>query len=129
MTIAYWCVLAAIVLPYIFTLIAKSSGRYNNAAPREFLEKQEGYHKRAHWVQLNSYEAFPAFAAGVIIAHLCGVSQYTINILALSFIIARVLYGLAYLADKATLRSLVWGIGFACVIALFVYSGMAPSVA
>lgn len=124
MTIAYWCVLAAIVLPYIFSLIAKSSGRYNNYSPREFLEKQEGYHKRAHWVQLNSYEAFPAFAAAVIIAHLCLVSQSTIDTLAVGFIGARVLYGVAYLANKATLRSLVWGSGFACVIALFVFSAL-----
>lgn len=129
MTIAYWCVLAAIVLPYIFSLIAKSSGRYNNSSPREFLEKQEGYHKRAHWVQLNSYEAFPAFAAAVIIAHLCGVSQYTIDVLAIGFVVARVLYGVAYLANQATLRSLVWGLGFASVIALFVFSGMAPAIA
>src|SRR5690554_4529776 len=125
MTIAYWCVLAAIVLPYIFSLIAKSAGRYNNFSPREFLEKQEGYHKRAHWVQLNSYEAFPAFAAAVIIAHLCMVSQNTIDALAIGFIVARVLYGIAYLANKAALRSLVWGVGFACVIALFIYSGIA----
>ena len=78
-------------------------------------------------MQLNSYEAFPAFAAAVIIAHLCAVSQDTINLLALSFIGARILYGIAYLADKATLRSLVWGVGFACVIALFVFSAMAPT--
>ena len=70
MSIAYWCVLVAAAFPYVFTLLAKSSGRYNNSAPREFLEKQEGYHKRAHWVQLNSFEAFPAFAAAVIIAQI-----------------------------------------------------------
>lgn len=125
MTIAYWCVFAAVLLPFVFTLIAKSGGRYNNFSPREFLEKQEGYHKRAHWVQLNSYEAFPPFAAAVIIAHLTTVSQNTIDMLAVGFIVARVLYGVAYLANTATLRSLVWGAGFACVIALFVLSGMA----
>lgn len=124
MSIAYWCVLAAAAFPYIFTLLAKSSGRYNNFAPREFLDKQEGYHKRAHWVQLNSFEAFPAFAAAIIIAHLQQVSQNTIDLLAVIFIVARVLYGITYVTNKATMRSLVWGIGFACVIALFVLSSM-----
>ena len=120
MTIAYWCVLIAAVLPYVFTLIAKSAPRYNNHAPREFLEKVEGYHKRAHWVQLNSFEAFPPFAAAVIIAHLAQANQDTINLLAMAFIICRVLYGVVYVADKASLRSVVWMAGLACVIGLFV---------
>lgn len=122
MTIAYWCVLAAAILPYIFTLIAKSGARYNNHSPREFLEQREGMHKRAHWAQLNGYEAFPPFAAAVIIAHLAGADQGNINLLAMTFIVMRLAYGLAYIADKAALRSLVWGVGFLCVIGLFVIS-------
>lgn len=125
MTIAFWCVLAAALLPYVFTLVAKSAPKYNNHSPREFLEKQEGYHKRAHWVQLNSFEAFPAFAAAVIIASQVGANQGTVDILALSFIGARVLYGVAYLADKPALRSLVWMAGLACVIGLFVSASFA----
>ncbi|WP_430459759.1 MAPEG family protein [Thalassolituus sp. LLYu03] len=120
MTIGYWCVLAAALLPYVFTLLAKSGGRYNNHAPREFLEKQSGLHKRAHWVQLNSFEAFPPFAAAVIIAHLTGVAQSTIDALAIAFIVIRVVYGVLYLTDKASLRSVVWMAGVGVVVALFV---------
>src|SRR5690554_6389370 len=100
MTIGYWCVFAAVVLPFVFTLIAKSGGRYNNFSPRELLEKQEGYHKRAHWVQLNSYEAFPPFAAAVIIAHLTTVSLTDMDMLSVRSIVARELYGVAYLANS-----------------------------
>ncbi|MFY9179140.1 MAG: MAPEG family protein [Venatoribacter sp.] len=120
MTLAYWCVFVAAVMPYIFTLVAKSGGRYNNHAPRDFLEKQEGIQRRANWTQLNSFEAFPAFAAAVIIAHLQEVSQGTINFFAVSFIIFRIAYAYAYLTDKAQLRSIVWGLGFICVISLFI---------
>lgn len=122
MTIAYWCVLAAALLPYVFTLVAKSGARYNNHAPREFLEKREGYHKRAHWVQLNSFEAFPPFAAAVIIASLAEAAQNSIDMLAIAFIICRVLYGIAYVTDKPSLRSLIWMAGLACVIGLFAIS-------
>jgi len=120
MTIAYWCVLAAALLPYVFTLLAKSGGRYNNYSPREFLEKQQGLQKRAHWVQLNSFEAFPAFAAAVIIAHLTGGDQSRIDILAIAFVIIRVIYGIAYLANLAPLRSMVWMAGMVTMVALFI---------
>ncbi len=120
MTLAYWCVLAAALMPFLFTGIAKfSGGRYNNYSPREFLEKQEGFRKRAHWAQLNSFEAFPMFAAAVIIAHLTGAEQDYINTLAIAFIGIRIVYGVMYLANLAALRTLVWTAGLACVIALF----------
>ncbi|HCG79710.1 MULTISPECIES: MAPEG family protein [Thalassolituus] len=120
MTLAYWCVLAAALMPFLFTGIAKfSGGRYNNYSPREFLEKQEGFRKRAHWAQLNSFEAFPMFAAAVIIAHLTGAEQDYINTLAIAFIGIRIVYGAMYLANLAALRTLVWAAGLACVIALF----------
>ncbi len=120
MTLAYWCVLAAALMPFLFTGIAKfSGGRYNNYSPREFLEKQEGFRKRAHWAQLNSFEAFPMFATAVIIAHLTGAEQDYINTLAIAFIGIRIVYGAMYLANLAALRTLVWSAGLACVIALF----------
>jgi len=124
MSIAYWCVFTAVVMPYVFTGIAKAGTgqRYDNQKPREFLKSVSGYHQRAHWAQLNSFETFPAFAAAVIIAHQLNVNQYTIDIYALSFIAARVLYGICYLCDWATLRSLCWMLGIACVLGLFVTS-------
>lgn len=120
MTIGYWCVLVAALLPYLFTLVAKSGGRYNNHAPRDFLEKLEGFRKRANWAQLNSFEAFPAFAAAVIIAHQAGAQQGTIDTLAIAFVVIRLAYGAMYLADLAVLRSLVWMAGLGVVVALFV---------
>lgn len=125
MTIAFWCVLAAAILPYLFVGIAKLGGKrgYNNKSPRDFLAKQEGFAKRANFAQMNSFEALPAFAAAVIIAHLAGnASQGLMDNLAMGFIAARVLYGVCYIMDLATLRSLVWTAGFGCMVALFVVS-------
>jgi uncharacterized MAPEG superfamily protein len=123
MTIAYWCVLVAALLPFLFTSAAKFTGvRYNNKKPREFLDQLEGWRKRAHWVQVNSFEAFPAFAAAVIIAHQAGAAQGAIDGLAVAFIVLRVIYGLCYIFDKHVLRSTVWMVGMGCVVALFVVS-------
>jgi uncharacterized MAPEG superfamily protein len=108
----------------VWTGIAKMSGSgfpaSGNHNPREVLESLDGYRKRAHWAQLNSYEAFPPFAAGVIIAQFVQATQTSIDYLAIAFIVFRVLYGICYVRDWAALRSVVWGAGFACVIGLFV---------
>ena len=67
MTIAYWCVLIAAVIPLISIGIAKAGGeRYNNRHPRVWLDKQQGYRARAAAAEANSFEAFPFFAAAGI---------------------------------------------------------------
>ncbi|MGH8446996.1 MAG: MAPEG family protein [Solimonas sp.] len=120
MTIALWCVLIAGLLPFPFTLTAKWSKRFDNAAPRDYFDETEGWRKRAHWVQLNSFEAFPFFAAGAIVAHLVVGPNMTADGLAASFIVLRVLYGICYLTNLPTLRSLVWFGAMLCSIGLFV---------
>ena len=78
MTTAYWCVLIAAYLPIAWTGMAKfgAGGKdFDNAAPRAMLAKLDGWRQRANWAQLNGFEAFPPFAAAVIIAHLLAVPQ------------------------------------------------------
>jgi len=125
MTVAFWCVLIAIFLPYVCTAITRFSGfgLRQNHDPRAFLEGLEGFAKRAHSAQLNGFEVTPAFAAAVIIAHIGGVaSLVTINVLAVLFITSRLLYIICYLADWAVLRSLVWFVGLALIATFFVVS-------
>lgn len=122
MTLAYWCVLVAAYLPIAWTGLAKFGGGgrdFDNNNPREYLERTSGWRKRAHWTQMNGFEAFPPFAAAVIIAHLAQVPQVRIDGLAVAFIGLRIVYGVFYLADLATLRSLAWISAVACVVALF----------
>lgn len=129
MTAAYWMVLAAALLPYAGTGYAKfadGGGRtYDNHAPRLQMETLPPARRRAHWAQLNGFEAFPAFAAAVIIAHLASAPQAWIDALAAVFVAARVLYTGFYIYDKATARSLAWAAGLLCVVALFVSAALA----
>ena len=109
MTIAYWCVLAAILLPYIWTGVAKFTSGFHprdNHNPREYLEKLDGSAKRANWAQLNTFESIPGF----------------MDAIAVTYIALRLVYGVLYIMDKAALRSLVWAGGVACIVALFVVS-------
>jgi uncharacterized MAPEG superfamily protein len=119
MTIAYGCVLLMIIFPYLFTILAKTGPFFNNHAPREYLEHTTGWRKRAHWVQLNSFEITPAFAASVIIAHQLHATQSSIDALTIAFVATRCLYAACYLSNKALLRSIAWIIGFGCIIGLF----------
>ena len=124
MTLAFWCVLIAILLPYAFTGFAKFQGGFGlreNHNPRDFLNTLDGARKRAHWAQQNSFEVTPAFAAAVIIAQLAQTApQNTIDGIAVAFVLSRALYGVCYIADWASARSLVWFFGMGCIIALFV---------
>ena len=125
MTIAFWCVLVAIVLPYGTVGIAKWRRDYDNNAPRDWLLKLEGRRRRAYHAHLNHFEAMPAFAAAVIIAHLARAPQGWSDALAVAFVAFRVAYTWAYLADRATLRSLLWMGGIGCVFALFAAAALA----
>ena len=124
MTTAYWCVLAAALIPYFTVAVAKSKGDFDNAAPRDWLARQEGFRKRALWAHQNAFEAFAPFAAAVIIAQLAHAPQGWIDLFAVAFVLARIAYSALYILDKPSLRSIVWTIGFACVVGLFIIAAL-----
>ena len=120
MTVAYLCIVIAMIMPLVFAGLAKSDFKtFNNRSPRVYLEKLRGWRQRAQWAQLNSIEAFPPFAAGVIVAHLTGGPQDTVDSLAIAFLVCRCLFGLAYLKNWASARSVFWAFGFFATLALF----------
>jgi uncharacterized MAPEG superfamily protein len=120
-TIAFWCVLIAGLMPIVYAGIAKAGDKsFNNRRPRDWYESISGYRRRAWWAQQNSLEAFPLFAAAVIIAQLADGTQSVIDALAIAFIAFRVAYGVCYLADVHLFRSLMWLGGLLCCIGLFI---------
>ncbi|MBY0233513.1 MAG: MAPEG family protein [Burkholderiaceae bacterium] len=127
MTLANTAILIACLLPIVCALLAKAKGfsrigrsdGYDNNNPRAWLAKQSGWQERANAAQANSFEALPLFIAGVLVAQQMHAPQELVNNLALGFVAARVVYIGLYVANLATLRSLVWGAGLACSVALF----------
>ncbi|NNC24119.1 hypothetical protein HKX42_09760 [Salinisphaera sp. USBA-960] len=124
MLIAYWCVLIAAVMPIGFVGYAKFAGQRKlgpqaNHDPRAWLERTEGAQRRAWCAQQNGFEAFPPFAAGVIIAAIAGAPAVAMNVLAVLFVLLRLLYGWCYISDRASLRSTVWFAATLCTVVLF----------
>ncbi len=129
MTIPYWCILIAAVLPYLWTTIGKAAGeRYDNRDPRGWIARQTHPRvQRGNAAHLNAFEAFPPFAASVLMAQSAGVDHRRITLLALIFISCRILHGVFYLANVHALRSLSWITGLACVLILMAQAAMRVS--
>lgn len=127
MTLAQICLLVACLLPIGCAGLAKSKGfgkrrrdgGFDNHQPREWLARLEGWQARANSAQANSWEALPIFIAGLVVAHQHQAAQGTVDALALGFVTARLAFIGLYVADKASLRSLVWMAGLAASLALF----------
>ena len=127
MTVAYWCVLLAALLPYACTYLAKSGGLgkprsqggFDNDQPRAWLARQTGWAARADAAQANSFEVLPFFFAAVIVAHQLAAPQARLDILAVLFVTLRVIYIAMYVAGLSTARSAVWAAAFLVNIGIF----------
>lgn len=109
MTIILWCVLAAALLHIVCAGIAKAGRRdYNNRDPRAWLDGLDGYRARANAAQKNTLEAQAFFMAALLFALYNDAPLPTLQLLAVSWLVLRVIYIGLYVADLATLRSLVW---------------------
>ena len=119
-TLAYWCILVAALLPILCAGLAKAGNKdgFDNHTPRAWLQKQSGWHARANAAQANTFEALPFFMAAVVIAHQLQAGQGLLDLLAVAFIALRLLYIALYVADLATLRSVVWGLALLVNIAI-----------
>lgn len=126
MMISLWCILAALLAPYILSVLARSGVTKADYVqnPRAFNETLTGWHRRAHLAQLNAFETFPGFAAAVLVAHITQVPQLQIDIVALAFILFRILHASFYITDKPNLRSLSWQMGMLCIVSLFVLAAI-----
>lgn len=121
MTIAEWCLLfMGLMLVLSKAPVAKAqndTGRYDNNHPRAQQVGLTGWGARALAAHQNHFEAFPLFAAGVLVAERVS-SSPAISLLAVLFVIARVAYTALYIANIGTLRSVVWGVGYLSSLAL-----------
>jgi len=120
MTIAMWCLLIAGWLPIVCAGISKWGARdYDNAQPREWLAKQEGYRRRANAAQQNSWEAFLWFGIAMLVGMVTGANPDRLDELGLLFITARILYIGFYLANYSMARTLAWLGGFIVCVVIF----------
>jgi uncharacterized MAPEG superfamily protein len=116
-----YLILIACLLPYVFTVIAKKTAGFkgrDNQNPRDFLAKTTGLAARANAAQQNSFESLPLFIAAILMAEYMVVPQTVIMTFGIAYIVLRIVYGICYLANWATLRSIVWALSLLCPICL-----------
>ena len=121
MTIAEWCVFGTLLL-YLLTIGSiKWIGfrRFDNSKPRDPAFYEGPIAARVLGAHQNGIEAFPFFAAAVLLAEFRSCPQRLIDELAILFLIVRIAYVFTYLGNRPTLRSILWNIGFAINVAIF----------
>jgi uncharacterized MAPEG superfamily protein len=123
--VPYIAIVAAFALIYLPRAIvtvemSRLEGGYNNNDPRGQQTQLAGRGRRALAAHHNAGEAFAPFAAGVLAALQRSSKLDVIVWISIAFVVVRTAFMAAYLADKATLRSSMWGLGMLCITALMV---------
>ena len=75
--------------------------------------------KRADRTYLNAVEAFAPFAALVIIAQVAGKADAMTAFWAMAFFWLRLAHAVAYLLGVAYVRTILFTLGFVCVVGVF----------
>jgi uncharacterized MAPEG superfamily protein len=122
-TTPLWCLAAVAFLPYVCAWTGayfkfRQFGTIDNKNPRRQALQLEGVGARLAAAQANAWEALPFFTAAVVTAHLAGAAPATAATLSQVFLVTRVLHPILYAADLDKLRSLVFVVGFGCVVGL-----------
>jgi uncharacterized MAPEG superfamily protein len=131
MTIPFWCLFAAVLLPYVWFSFAapwraKHFGKaLNLRTPRLQDAELAGRAARAQGAHYNSLEALAYFAPAVLVAHLARADGTWAARLALLFIACRVAHGIAYFADRQPLRTAFFAVGLLSSLGLFVLAACA----
>ncbi|MCC8984756.1 MAPEG family protein [Bradyrhizobium acaciae] len=121
MTIAEWCVFGTLMLSLLTIVSVKWTGfrGFDNAKPRDPDFYDDPIRSRALGAHQNGLEALPFFAFAVLLAEFRVGPLRLIDELAVLFLIVRIAYVFTYIGNRPTLRSILWSIGFAINVAIF----------
>jgi uncharacterized MAPEG superfamily protein len=120
-TIAEWCILAAVLL-YLLTIAPfKPLGyrEFDNQKPRDPEFYKTPLRSRALGAHLNGIETFPFFAFAVLLAEFHHVPQHRLDLLAAAFITLRLCFVFVYLKGWGWTRTVIWNLGFAVNVWIF----------
>ena len=119
--LAYTALLTALLwIPYVVCQVQTNGfltpGNYKDPAPRPV----PLWGERAHRAYLNAVETFAPFAALVIVAQLAGKTNGVTAMLVMAFFWLRLAHAVVYLFAIPFVRTLIFTLGVACVVALAV---------
>lgn len=111
---------ASLWIPYVVCQVMTNGF----LAPENFVDPSPRpvplWGKRADRAYINAVETFAPFAALVVLIHIAGKENATTAFLAMSYFWLRVAHAIVYWAAIPFIRTLVFTLGFATVVALFV---------
>jgi uncharacterized MAPEG superfamily protein len=117
-TLAFWCILVAALAPY--APLGLTTRNLDPKLPRKRVPDLEGLAARAYGAHLNAFEAFPPFAAAVVVSHIVEGASAIADALAVVFVLARAAHMAFYLLDRQPARSAAFFVGLLATIAIFV---------
>lgn len=125
MTTLLWTLVAGTFLPFVWVIVAGIQragleGGFDNNNPRAQAARLEGLGARAVAAQQNAWEALAIYTPCVLISHLVMPGSSTAAMAGLIWVAARVVHGVLYCMDLATLRSLAFMVGMGCAVWLIV---------
>jgi len=123
MTTLIICLFIAVLMPYLAKIpiiyaIKDARLGYDNNHPRTQQAQLQGFGARAAAAHQNSFESLIVFSTAALTALVTNNTSSKIQVLALVYIVARVIYHIAYLIDFASLRSTIWFISLVCCFAM-----------
>ncbi|KAA1162721.1 MAPEG family protein [Pseudoalteromonas fuliginea] len=126
MTILIVCALLAVLMPYIARIPAvielNKLGGYDNKHPRQQQTQLTGLGARALAAHQNCFESLAVFAVALAIVLGTNNANAVTETLAMTHIIARVLFCVFYYLNLDIIRSIMWFIGLGSAIAMIAVS-------
>lgn len=122
MTIILICLFIATLMPILakvpLAVAMNKAGGYDNRNPREQQKSLSGFGARAKAAHENCFEALIMFTPGALAVLISNNAGQLAEYFAMTFVVSRLVYLLAYYLDKHLLRSTFWAIGFISSLAL-----------
>jgi len=128
MTLAEWMIFGAVLL-FLLTLAPVKAMRhkaFDNSNPRDPSFYSHVTSSRALGAHINGIETFPFFAVAVLLAEFRSQPQHWVDALAVAFVAIRVVFVLAYLGNRPTIRTLFWNLGFFVNAGIFLMPWWGP---
>ncbi|OUL56192.1 MAPEG family protein [Pseudoalteromonas ulvae] len=122
MTTLIICAFIAALLPYLakapVAYAMQKEGGYDNQHPRAQQARLTGFGARALAAHQNSFESLLVFALAIAVVLATNTVGQTVQILAIVYLVARVLFCIFYYLNIDKLRSFVWLISLLCPLGM-----------
>ncbi|RYV02307.1 hypothetical protein SOPP22_09605 [Shewanella sp. OPT22] len=117
------CLFITLILPYLAKApvayaMAKFDG-YDNHHPRAQQAQLTGFGARALAAHQNAFESLLVFSVACLTVIATNNVSEAVVTMAITHVLARVVYHVLYIADLSSLRSLSWFVAVGCSIGIF----------